>query len=330
MTRTEVHELHEVDVNGPGVVRRRAGRGFRYLHPSGRPVRAKRTLARIDALVIPPAWQDVWISPDPRGHIQAVGTDDRGRRQYLYHDDWRRERDEQKHDRAVALAKALPELRDRVVADLAADGMGRDRVLAAALRLLERGLFRVGSERYTTENASFGLATLRKRHVRITDGRMVFDYPAKSGQRRRITIDDPDLLPVVTTLKRRRTGGDELLAYKNESGRWTDIHSDDVNCYLRTAIGEEFSSKDLRTWLGTVLAALALAAEQPAHSEASQARRVAHAVKQVAAQLGNTPAVARRSYVDPRIIDQYQHGTTIEPDAGDDIESAVIDLIEDA
>jgi DNA topoisomerase I len=340
-------ELHQVDVDGPGIARRRAGRGFRYVHASGRPVRAKRTLARIEALVIPPAWTDVWICPDPHGHIQAVGTDDRGRRQYLYHDDWRVERDREKHDRAVELAKVLPRLRERVADDLARDDLSRDRVLATALRLLERGLFRVGGERYTTENASFGLATLRKEHVRVHDGRLDFDYPAKSGKRRRITIDDPDLVPVVQALKRRRSGGDELLAYK-DGRRWIDVRSADVNDYLHDAIGEEFSSKDLRTWLATVLAAVALAAEDQrsgsagsAESEAVQRRHVARAVKRVAHQLGNTPAVARRSYVDPRVVDRYEDGATLDlddlpADTGDEaiedlapVEAAVVDLIED-
>jgi DNA topoisomerase IB len=345
---TRADELHEVDVGTPGIIRRRAGRGFRYLHASGRPVRDKTTLARIGALVIPPAWSDVWICPDPHGHIQAVGSDDRGRRQYRYHDDWRVERDQEKHDRAVELAKLLPRLRERVAEDLAGDDLGRDRVLAAALRLLERGLFRVGGERYTTENASFGLATLLKRHVRVSHGELVFDYPAKSGRRRKITIADPDLVPVVQALKRRRGGGPELLAYKDERGRWTDIRSGDVNDYLQAVVGEGFSSKDLRTWLGTVLAAVALAAEGPAgDSEAARRRHEAHAVQQVAHQLGNTPAVARRAYVDPRVVASYENGTTVDLDLDadtdhdaedtldavddlEDVEAAVIELIEDA
>ena len=331
-------DLHEVDPTAPGIVRRRSGRGFRYLHPSGRPVRAKTTLARIRALVIPPAWEDVWISPDPRGHIQAVGTDARGRRQYRYHDDWRVERDAEKHDRAIELAKVLPRLRERVADDLAGDGMGRDRVLAAAIRLLERGLFRVGGERYRAENDSFGLATLCKRHVRIDGDRMVFDYPAKSGQRRRVTIEDSELQAVVAPLKRRRSGGDELLAYKDERGRWTDVRSGDLNDYLHAAVGGGFSSKDLRTWLGTVLAAVALAAEEPAGSDTARQRQATHAVQWVAAQLGNTPAVARRAYVDPRVIEQHQDGTTIdldavedlEADTVEDLEAAVVDLVESA
>jgi DNA topoisomerase IB len=342
MTSTEIAtELNEVDVNGPGIVRRRHGKGFRYLHASGKPVRAQHTLDRIRALVIPPAWEDVWICPDPRGHIQAVGTDARGRRQYRYHDDWRTERDQEKHDRAIELAKVLPRLREQVTSDLRRDDMGRDRVAAAAMRMLEQGLFRVGGERYAEENTSYGLATLRKEHVTIEGGRMVFDYPAKSGQRRHITIDDPELLPVITTLKRRRTGPDELLAYRRSGrgpGGWCDVRSSDINDYLQSVIGADFSSKDVRTWLGTVLAALALAAEEPptGESEPATKRRVAHAVKQVANQLGNTPAVARRAYVDPRVIDQYEGGTTLDLDEIDDttdlatIESAVIDLIEDA
>jgi DNA topoisomerase IB len=274
-----------------------------------------------------------------------VGTDARGRRQYRYHDDWRTERDQEKHDRAIELAKVLPVLREQVATDLRRDDMGRDRVAAAAMRMLEQGLFRVGGERYAEENTSYGLATLRKEHVSIDKaGRMVFDYPAKSGQRRHITIDDPELLPVITTLKRRRTGPDELLAYRRTgsrggsggSGGWCDVRSSDINDYLQSVLGPGFSSKDVRTWLGTVLAALTLAAEEPPTSESSGKRRVAHAVKQVANQLGNTPAVARRAYVDPRVIDQFEDGTTLDLDKIDDatdlatIESAVIDLIEDA
>ena len=332
--------LHEVDITDPGILRRRSGRGFTYLHASGRRVRHRRTLARIKALVIPPAWTDVWICPDPLGHIQAVGVDDRGRRQYRYHDDWRVERDREKHDRVLELAEFMPRLRERVAADLVHDDLDRDRVLAAAIRLLELGLFRVGGERYVDENDSYGLATLQKRHVRVRGDELAFDYPAKSGQRRKIVIDDPELAPVVAALKRRRRGGTELLAYKDDRGHWTDVRSADINGYLRAAVGDGYSSKDVRTWAGTVLAAVALAAEDATGEggggagggDRPPAQGVPRAMKQVAEQLGNTPAVARSSYVDPRVITSYEHGTTVDPDSDDidDVEAAVIELIEEA
>jgi DNA topoisomerase I len=346
-----VSELHVVDPNQPGIRRRRAGRGFTYVHPNGRTVRDPQTRARIEALVIPPAWHDVWISPDPRGHIQAVGTDDRGRRQYRYHDEWRAERDREKFDRVVDLARLLPRLRRRVTRDLRREGLDRSRVLAAAIRLLERGLFRVGGEAYAEDNSSYGLATLQKRHVQVRDGRLHFDYPAKSGQRRRIAIDDPDLVPVVEALKARRRGGPELLAYKDERGHWVDVRSHDINDYLHAAVGGDFSAKDVRTWGGTVLAAVALAAESAGGGSSGTARRrrEAHAMRWVSEQLGNTPAVARSSYVDPRVITSYETGITLDvedvdpdrlgsPGSGGEeelveeevevVEGAVIELIE--
>jgi DNA topoisomerase-1 len=317
--------VRRVDLDGPGLRRRRAGRGFTYLHPNGRRVRDRRLIARIEALAIPPAWHDVWICPDPDGHVQAVGVDDRGRRQYRYHPAWREARDREKHDRAVAMAQALPRLRERVAADLARDDLGRDRVLAAAIRLLEAGFFRVGSESYVADNGSFGLATIQQQHVRVRAGRVVvFDYPAKSGRRRKVVVEDPDVVPVVQALKRRRSGGPELLAYKDEAGRWVDIRSTDVNDYLREAIGEEFSTKDVRTWAGTVLAAVALSKDES----------VPEAMREVAEQLGNTPQVVRSSYVDPRVLDHLdEEGATLGVDPelaeGDAVEAAVVDLVTD-
>jgi DNA topoisomerase IB len=315
--------VHRVDVDGPGIRRRRAGRGFTYLHPNGRRVRDRQVVARIKALAIPPAWHDVWICPDPDGHIQAIGIDDRGRRQYRYHPAWREARDRDKHDRAVAMAQALPRLRERVAADLARDDLGRDRVLAAAIRLLEEGLFRVGGESYVTDNGSFGLATLQKEHVRVRAGRVVvFDYPAKSGQRRKVEVEDADVVPVVQALKRRRNGGPELLAYKDEAGRWVDVRSTDVNDYLREVIGEEFSTKDVRTWSGTVLAAIALSKDET----------VPEAMREVAEQMGNTPAVVRSAYVDPRVVrrlDGEGANLGVDPELAeaDAVEAAVVELV---
>jgi DNA topoisomerase IB len=315
-----------VDVDGPGISRRRAGRGFTYRHPNGHRVRDPEALARIKALAIPPAWEDVWICPDPDGHIQAIGVDAKGRRQYRYHPAWREARDRDKHERVVAMAQALPRLRRRVATDLARDDLGRDRVLAAAIRLLEQGFFRVGGEGYASENGSFGLATVRKEHVRVRAGRvLVFDYPAKSGKRRKVEVEDPDVVPVVQALKRRRSGGPELLAYKDDDGkgRWVDVRSEDVNDYLRDAVGEEFSSKDVRTWAGTVLAAVALAKDET----------VPQAMREVAEQLGNTPAVARAAYVDPRVLvleeDDASLGVDPEKASPAAVEAAVVDLVTD-
>lgn len=309
--------VHRVDPNGPGLHRRRAGRGFSYVDEDGHRV-DDATRARIQALVIPPAWTDVWISADPHGHIQAMGVDAKGRRQYRYHDRWRAERDRAKHERVVDIARALPNLRRRVTRHLRADaGPTRRRVLAAAVRLLERGLFRVGGEEYAGDNDSYGLATLRKRHVTVRDGVLVFDYPAKSGQRRCLEVDDPDLVPLVEQLKRRTRGGTELLAYKDDRGRWRDVRSDDVNDYLRDALGDGVSAKDLRTWGGTVLAAVALAAEDAgtADERGPDPKVVTRAVQRVARQMGNTPAVARSAYVDPRVIARYEEdGTTVDLD----------------
>jgi len=300
-----------VDVDGPGFRRRRAGRGFTYLDCDGERITDPEVIARIRALAIPPAWTDVWICPDERGHVQATGLDDRGRRQYRYHDEWRVARDRDKHDRVLDMARALPRLRRRLQRDLAGEGMGRDRVLACAVRLLELGLFRVGGEAYADDNGSYGLATVRKGHVRAQGDELRFDYPAKGGQRRVVTIGDPDVAAVVRALKRRRRGGPELLAYKDERGRWVDVRSSDINAYLQEALGEGFSAKDFRTWIATVLAAVGLAAEEGADGDRQRQRAVRRVVREVARLLGNTPAVARSAYVDPRVIERYEDGRTV-------------------
>ena len=308
----------EVDVSDPGFGRKGAGTGFSYVDCEGDRITDPEVIARIKALVIPPAWRDVWICTDPQGHIQATGVDEAGRRQYLYHPDWRVERDREKHDRMLELAQALPKLRRKVGRDLAADGMGRDRVLACAVRLLELGLFRVGGEGYATDNGSYGLATLRKGHVRVVGDELRFDYPGKSGQRRIVSIGDPRVADVVRALKRRRGGGPELLAYKDERGRWQDVRSADINDYLRRGLGEGFSAKDFRTWTATVLAAVGLAVEEErASSERQRRAAVTRVVRDVAHQLGNTPAVARGSYVDPRVIERFDEGRTLTDVAAD-------------
>jgi len=305
--------VRQVGCDGPGITRRRAGTGFVYVDEDGERIADKGTVDRIRALAVPPAWTDVWICPDPRGHIQATGLDVAGRRQYRYHDEWRVRRDRAKHDRMLELARALPGLRERLAADLAAEGMGRDRVLACAVRLLELGLFRVGGEAYASgDEGTYGLATVRKGHVRPVGSELRFDYPSKSGVRRVVTIADPDLAAVVRALKRRRRGGPELLAYKDGRGRWVDVRSSDINAYLQEALGPGFSAKDFRTWAATVLAAVALAVEEDEGATGrARERTVVRVVKGVAHQLGNTPVVALGSYVDPRVIEQFDRGETV-------------------
>jgi DNA topoisomerase I len=307
--------LRRSDCSSPGIYRRRHGRGFAYVDEDGGRVDEPAVLERIRELAIPPAWEDVWICPYPNGHLQATGTDAAGRKQYRYHDAWRTRRDAQKFDDMVQFAKALPRLRRRVDRDLG-DGatLDRDCVLACAVRLLERGFFRIGSEEYAEDNRSYGLATMRKQHVTIEDGGlMVFDYPAKSGQRRHQGIVDDRACAIVAALARRRGGGPELLAYKN-GRRWHDLRSEDINEYLKDATGGDHSAKDFRTWNATALAAVALAVSgESAHSKTARKRAVKRAVEEVAVYLGNTPAVCRASYIDPRVFDAFDARLTIRP-----------------
>jgi DNA topoisomerase I len=298
------------DCSGPGIARRGRGRGFEYLDEQGRRVTDPEVLVRVRDLGIPPAWRDVWICPNPRGHLQATGTDAAGRKQYLYHPDWRTRRDAEKFAEMERFARALPALREHVQHDLEAEsGYSRARVAACAVRLLDRGFFRIGSEEYTE---SFGLATMRKEHVTVTrGGEMVFDYPAKSGVRRIQAVVDPLAAEIVAALKRRRGGGDELLAYK-DGRRWRDIRSEDINAYLKEATGDGFSAKDFRTWNATLLAAVALSVSgEVAGSPTGRKRAISRAVKEVAHYLGNTPAVCRASYIDPRVFDAYRSGLVI-------------------
>jgi DNA topoisomerase-1 len=305
--------LRRVDCSGPGIRRRRHGRGFRYLDEDGDAVAEDEVLLRIHELVIPPAWEDVWICPYPGGHIQATGIDAAGRKQYLYHPRWRERRDLQKFDDMVVFARALPRLRKRVDAELGAgDKLTYDRVCACAVRLLDRGFFRVGGEDYAVRNESYGLATMKKGHVQLRDDVLLFDYPAKSGQRRVQAVIDSQVAEVVELLKRRRGGGDELLAYKDER-RWVDLRSTDINAWLKDATGKDISAKDFRTWGATVLAAVALAVSEDAPTTKTGRKRVIRrAVNEVAYYLGNTPTVARASYIDPRVFDRYRDGEVID------------------
>src|SRR3954470_10027435 len=342
--RTPSVRLRRSDTGGPGILRRRAGRGFTYVDADGHRVDDSEVLSRIHDLVIPPAWREVWICPYPGGHIQATGIDQKGRKQYLYHPKWRERRDQEKFDEMLRFARALPGLRERVEADLAGDDddLGRERILATAVRLLDRGFFRIGSEDYAVENESYGLATMRKEHVTLGDGFIVFDYPAKSGRQRVQRVVDPGVAAVVERLKRRRGGGEELLAYKR-GGRWVDVKSPDINAYVKQATGGDFSAKDFRTWGATVLAAMALSVSAPAASGSKTARNRAktRAIKEVAGLLGNTPAVCRASYIDPRVFDRFDGGLTIGgilpefaedtgawPDMQGRVEEAVLDLLQ--
>lgn len=303
--------LRRVDCAGPGIKRVRRGRGFSYLSADGRRVDDPVVLERIANLVIPPAWTDVWICADPRGHIQAVGTDAAGRRQYRYHDDWRVQRDAEKHERVLAFARRLPAARQRVDEHLEQRGMGRERVLAAAFRLLDLGFFRIGGESYAETNGTFGLATMRREHVSVHGDLVVFDYVAKSGKQRVQAVVDARVRKVVAALLKRDDDSPELLAYKDRHG-WHDITSADINAYLREVIGAEVSAKDFRTWHATVLTAVGLAVStQAPTSPSARKRAVTRVVKEVSEYLGNTPAVCRSSYIDPRVIDLYDDGVTV-------------------
>jgi DNA topoisomerase I len=294
---------------------------------------------RCKLLVIPPAWEQVWICPAPNGHLQAVGTDDAGRRQYLYHEQWRLKRDRQKHDRVLEVAARLPAARRAVAQDLQLEGMPYQRALGTAFRLLDLGFFRIGGEAYAEANDSYGLATIQKEHVSIEDGSVIFNYVAKSGQERYVALADDLVLRAVRDLLARRSGGSELLAYK-DGRQWHDVSSNDINSYIKTQVGEEMSAKDFRTWHGTVIAAVVLAdANESAKTIKARKRAVSAAMKEVAGYLGNTPTVARSSYVDPRVVDLFNDGVTISPElaATDDdlsdgtthgkIERAVLNLL---
>jgi DNA topoisomerase IB len=294
----------------PGLHRLRHGRGFRYVDAAGRPVDAE-TRQRIKELVIPPAWKDVWICPWPNGHIQATGVDDAGRRQYLYHPQWRIRRDRQKHDHVLEFAARLPKIRAVVDAGLTAEGLGRERVLCTAVALLDEGVFRIGSHRYAQANGSYGLSTLHRSHVHIEDDEAEFCYVAKGGLERTQRVADPRVVSVLRELVARKGGGRQLLAF-HESGRWQPLRSRHVNDFLREVAGMEVTAKDFRTWHATVFAAVALAVSALVEdTQTARRRAVARAVAETADFLGNTPAVCRASYIDGRVIDRFLHGETI-------------------
>lgn len=301
--------LRRSALTSPGIRRIGRGRGFSYETAEG-DCPDDETLARIKDLVIPPAWKEVWICPYPNGHIQAVGTDTAGRRQYLYHEKWRRERDEEKHDRVLTMAACLPRWRADVDQDLRGRGFTRQRVVAAALRMLDRGIFRTGGEEYAEENGTYGVATLLREHVHVHQDEVRFGYPAKGNIDRQISIVDPQLAAVTKGLLRADTGSDRLLCYR-EGKQWHEVHADDVNARFKEIAGQDCTAKDLRTWNATLLAATAFAVTEPASSARATSKRETAVIREVSEALGNTPAVCRASYVDPRVVTAYRDGRTI-------------------
>jgi DNA topoisomerase IB len=297
------------------MTRQRCGKGFLYRRPDGVRLADKECLDRIRLLAIPPAWEDVWICPWPNGHIQATGTDSAGRRQYRYHDEWRRRRDQEKFDRAIEFGRLLPTLRRIVAADLARPGLTQRRVLAAGVRLMDVACFRIGGEEYAQENDTFGVATLQVRHATIRGDSIVFSYKAKGSIRRTVEVADPDILRTVRSLLRRqRRKSDDLLAWRSR-GTWHNVRSEHLNSYIKKAIGPAFSAKDFRTWNATVLTAVRLSTdtEHERSSVASRRHAKTAAIAGTAELLGNTPAVCRKSYIDPRLFDCYESGDTVAP-----------------
>ena len=287
----------------PGIRRRTKGRGFTYVDRDGVPVRDEGELRRIRRLAIPPAWTDVWISPSPLGHIQATGRDAHGRKQYRYHERWREVRDEAKYGRLGDFARALPRVRARVDADLAQAGIPRERVLATAIRILEETFMRVGNVEYARANGSFGLTTLRSKHVEVEGSRIAFRFRGKSGKDHEVDVRDRRLARVIARLE--QLPGQDLFKYRDDDGELRPIGSEDVNAYLREISGEDLTAKDFRTWAGTVLAARALADLGPARNERVARERVVEAIDVVSARLGNTRAICRKCYVHPAILDAY-------------------------
>jgi DNA topoisomerase-1 len=299
-------ELIHISVAAPGIARRRSGKGFTYTAANGARVADKATLARIRALVIPPAWTDVWISPDPNGHIQAVGFDAKGRKQYRYHARFREQRDCAKFDRLAEFAQALPALRARVAEDMRTHGLGREKVLATIVHLLETTMIRVGNAAYARENKSYGLTTLRNRHVKIDGGALRFDFKGKSGKVWRLNVHDRRVARIVRACQ--ELPGQDLFQYLDDNGHRQAISSGDVNAYLKEVSGRDITAKDYRTWTGTVLAARTLAECDATECATAAKRNLNLAIKQTAARLGNTPTICRKSYIHPAIISAYLEG----------------------
>ncbi len=302
--------LRYVSDDQPGYRRQRVGRGFAYYDTRGKRITDEATLARIKALVLPPAWTEVWICPNSRGHIQATGRDDRRRKQYRYHDEWATARGQEKFSRTLAFARTLPKVRLAVEADLRGKPLARRTVLATIVRLLETTLIRVGNREYAESNKSYGLTTMRNKHVEVNGTRLHFDFVGKSGKRHVVEVSHPRIARIVRTLQ--ELPGQELFQYVDDDGTRQAVDSGDVNEYLRDISGDDFTAKDFRTWAGTVLAAWALSEFEKIDSQAAARRNITAAIKRVAAQLGNTPAVCRSSYIHPEILTCYLDGSLIE------------------
>jgi DNA topoisomerase-1 len=308
----------------PGIRRLKARAGFRYVAADGRPVRERNELARIRALAIPPAYTDVWISPDPRGHVQATGRDARGRKQYRYHKRWREVRDDTKFDRMLAFARALPAIRAAVRRDLALPGLPREKVLATLISLLEATAIRVGNEEYARANDSYGLTTLREDHVRVRGETIRFRFRGKGAREHDVAVHDKRLAKIVRAC--RDLPGEELFRYVDDDGDALPIASHDVNDYLRAIAGDDFTAKDFRTWEATTACALELAGEHAGTGSAAKTR-VAEAIAAVAKRLGNTPAVCRKSYIHPALLDEYLAGAAVDLDRRD-VERSVVRFLE--
>jgi DNA topoisomerase I len=292
---------------GPGISRRRAGKGWSFRGPDGTAVRDPQDLRRIRALAIPPAWTDVWINPDPRGHIQATGRDARGRKQYRYHEKWRATRDETKFSRMIAFGEALPRIRERIAADLSLPGLAREKILATIVRLLDESLIRVGNSEYARDNGSYGLTTLREEHVDVSGSTVRFAFRGKSGKMHEIGVRDRRVARIIQRLQ--DLPGQHLFQYLDADGEPRTIDSDDVNAYLREIAGQEFTAKDFRTWAGTVLAAHSLRGLGPSETQTAMKANIVTAIDAVAERLGNTRAVCRSSYIHPAVLLGYETGT---------------------
>ncbi len=302
--------LRYVSDASPGVIRRRRGQGFYYISPAGKVLRDPSSVRRIKSLVIPPAWKDVWICPDPDGHLQATGRDARGRKQYRYHPRWQQVRDGTKYDRMLMFGRLLPKIRKRVARDLATPGLSRDKILATIVRLLETTLIRVGNEEYARANESFGLTTMRDRHVKVNGHSLRFEFRGKSGIRHAVALTDRRLARIVK--ESQDLPGFELFQYIDEKGARRSIDSADVNAYLQRIAGQEFTAKDFRTWAGTLLAARALQECTSFQSTTQAKRNVVSAIEAVAKRLGNTKTVCRKCYVHPEIVNAYMDGTLLQ------------------
>jgi len=295
--------LRYVSDRQPGYTRQSRGDDFEYLDVEGKPIRDEQRLLRIKGLAVPPAWKDVWICPSPNGHIQATGRDARGRKQYRYHDRWREVRDENKYDRIISFGKALPRTRRRIARDLKPPGLPRNKVLATVVQLLERTFIRIGNEEYARENKSFGLTTMKDRHVEVKGAKLRFRFRGKSGREHEVDVTDRHIAKIISKLQ--DLPGQDLFQYVDDDGKVGDISSQDVNEYLREITGEDFSAKDFRTWAGTVLTAIALNAQEKFENQKQGEANIKTAISAVAKILGNTPAICRKCYVHPAVLENY-------------------------